>query len=383
MQWDIGMPNLGHTAESGVVQEWHRAVGERIAKGEILLTVESDKAAVEVEAPATGYLRCILHDAGAELPVGAPLAVLTATLEEAFAPPGNTPAPDMPASSTAPARPASTGPETAPGPAAPWGPRLRSTPLARRMMAEAGLDAETVHARTGADPIKRRHVEVSLAAASPAAAPAPAAARRAIARHVTEAWAVPTVRLVRRLEAGGLRDAARAAGATLTAALMWHLAGCLRRHPAMAAHWSEAGPQPQPSERINMAVDTPRGVLMPAIDAGAAATLGDLDKELRRIAAAARSGATGGLDLSPAGFALSNLGPLGIDQFDPILYAPQVAILGLGRLQQRLELTPAGILAREEITACLVIDHRALDGADGARFLATLQESLTAMTEPA
>ena len=379
MRWDIGMPNLGHTAESGTVQEWHRAPGDRIGKGDIVLTVESDKVAIDVEAPADGFLRAILHAAGSEVAIGTTLGVLTTTADEAWA------APDTATAQTATspaAAPGPTAPTAAPPPAAahPAQPRLRSTPLARRMVEAAGLSLQDVARATGADPIRKRDVEAVLAARTPAPAPAPApavaGARRAIARQVTQGWSVPTVRLVRDLEAGALARSARAAGVTLTAALLWHLAGALRRHPAVAAHWVGDGPVPQPAGLINVAVDTPRGVMMPLLDADEAEGLAGLAEALRAAADAARSGRAPG---APGGFTLSSLGGMGIDQFDPILYAPQVATLGLGRLHRTLHLTETGIEMREVMTATLVIDHRALDGADGARFLADLQAAIDAV----
>lgn len=379
MRWDIGMPNLGHTAESGIVQEWHCGPGDRIGKGDIVLTVESDKVAIDVEAPADGFLRAILHTAGSEVAIGTTLGVLTTTADEAWAAPEAAAAQAATSSPTAALGP--TAPTAAPSPAAahPAQPRLRSTPLARRMVEAAGLSLQDVARATGADPIRKRDVEAVLVARAPApaaAAPAAAGTRRAIARQVTQGWSVPTVRLVRDLEAGALARSARAAGVTLTAALLWHLAGALRRHPAVAAHWVGDGPVPQPAGLINVAVDTPRGVMMPLLDADAADGLAGLADALRAAADAARSGRAAG---APGGFTLSSLGGMGIDQFDPILYAPQVATLGLGRLRRTLHLTETGIEMREVMTATLVIDHRALDGADGARFLADLQAAIDAV----
>ncbi len=375
MRWDIGMPNLGHTADSGTVQSWHRNTGDRISKGDIVLTVESDKVAIDVEAPATGYLRAILHQAGTEVPIGTTLGLLTTGADEPWE---SAPLPEAAVGPSPHAAPATAPLESAVQ--SPVNPaqqqRIRVTPLARRIIETTGLTLRAVADATGADPIRKSDVEAVLNTSRAAAPPsATSSARRAIARQVTEGWTVPTVRLVRDLDAGTLGRAAKAAGVSLTAAVLWHLAGTLRLHPRIAAHWVGDGPVPQPTGKINIAVDTTRGVMMPLIDTDAAVSLADVAALLRAAADAARQGR---VVATPGGFTLSSLGSLGIDQFDPILYAPQIATLGLGRLRRTLELTDSGIQAREVMTATLVIDHRALDGADGARFLADLQASLVA-----
>jgi pyruvate dehydrogenase E2 component (dihydrolipoamide acetyltransferase) len=359
------MPNLGHTMESGKVVEWLKPVGAAVARGDLLAVVESDKVSMEVEAPVAGTVLAHLAELQAELPVGATIALIGEpgeTVEAAVPSPGTA----KPETAAAPAH-EPRGPSTATTPGTPR--RALASPLARSVAERLGVSLDRL---TGTGPdglIVRADVERVDGNDGAGRVVKLAGTRKRIAERMTRAWReIPMVPLVRELDVTAL--AASRAGVSWTALFARAAATTLVRHPRLNAWFRGDAIHERRDVDLAVAVALADDIAVPVLRAAHRRPLGDLASELDALIAAARSGALSGQAQVDATFTLSNLGALGIDSFQPIVDPPQVAILGLGRVR------PQG--DRRIVSATLVFDHRALDGADGARFLDDLSRALDA-----
>lgn len=372
-------PKLGLTVEHMEVVAWLRSVGDDVSAGDILLEVDADKSAVEIEAPGDGVLLEIRAEEGEEVTPGQVLGVV--------GPRGAVVAPEQ---TTELARDEGSFGPPSDGPSVVVDDRADevrpSSPAARRLARELGVDIGGV---TGSGPggrIVESDVEAAAgAAASTARASAPAGddrgleevvwtpIRRTTARRMAEsARTVAPVTLHRRADAtAALAEVARhrddGLRATVTHAVLWATAAALSRHPAMNAVWD--GERLMRSRRIDLglAVDLGDGLAAPVIPG--AGSLGM--KELAEAAAAAveraRSGSFNEADIAGGTFTVSNLGALGVEWFTPIINPPQVGMLGLGAVVEG------------KVYLSLTFDHRAIDGAPAARFLAEIADLIERM----
>jgi pyruvate dehydrogenase E2 component (dihydrolipoamide acetyltransferase) len=419
MAFDIVVPPLSQTADTLILTAWLKQPGDPVTKGEALFEVETDKAVLTVEAPASGVLQSVSAAPGTEVAIKSVIGTIVTAAEPAevsAAPRPNGRAQRVFASPRARGLAAqagvaleaigrATGPDgliverdvraylaevrAAPAPAEAAA-QPAATPVARRMAQAAGLDLNTLAAAPGSV-IKRADVAAALqqqASAPPAAAPASAlgstrvplsATRLTIARRLQAAaeTTVP-VTLTRDTDATELvalrerllldlpGDALRP---TYTDFLLSMLARCLPRHPHFNAHFDGAALEVFSAVHIGLAVDTERGLLVPVLRDVAGQGLTALAQARSALVARTLSGAVTPAELSGGTFTLTNLGALGIDAFTPVLNPPQVAILGVGRIRP-VALPVNGVLAaRQAMVLSLTFDHRAVDGAPAARFL--------------
>lgn len=352
----VGMPNLGHTMESGKVVAWLKPIGADVARGDLIAVVESDKVSMEVEAPAPGRILAHVAELQAEISVGSTIALIGA--------PGETidvaaPAATTPVQSTRTPVPATAQPTARTA-------RALASPLARSTAERLGVDLLSL-VGTGPDGLITRE-DVERAAPNnadvrivPLAGP-----RKRIAERMARAWReIPMVPLARELDVTELvKERARRGGVSWTALIARAVAMTLPRHPRLNAWFRGDAIHEARSIDLGIAVALPDDLAVPVLRGAQTKSLDAIAAELARLAAAARSGTLAGDAQAGATFTISNLGTLGIDSFQPIINPPQVAILGLGRVR-----AGDGI---QLMSATLVFDHRALDGADGARFLAEL-----------
>lgn len=396
MIWKVGMPNLGHTMEVGLVQEWTKDIGAAVERGECLALVESDKVSVEVEAPAPGLLLDILVDAGESVPVGATLALIGKKdeAEEARAVArdlrdGEGDGPSRQASASAePAQAERLDRATAVkdrGLVAGRGGqrRRRASPLALRLAKRHDVDVEAVSG-TGPKGLVVK-ADVTAAAAEPRQARRPqredrgmmprAGLRARIAERMAQSWReAPMVTLTRTLDVSAALGAPRslAEGLRINDLILAATARALARHRRLNAWMTAAGPEQRSDVDLAFAVALDDGLITPVIAGADELDIGDLSRRARDLAKRARSGKLQTADVADASFTVSNLGGLGIDTFSPILNPPQVGILGVGRVRPEPTLSERGVEFRPSVALSLVFDHRALDGADGARFLETM-----------
>jgi pyruvate dehydrogenase E2 component (dihydrolipoyllysine-residue acetyltransferase) len=341
---DVIMPALGMNQDTGRLVAWLRAEGERVARGEPIMEIETDKATVEVEAPADGVLAGITAREGDEVPVGQRVAVILR--------PGEVLA--------APARPA-------------------ASPLARRLAAEAGLDLAGLGGSGPGGAVKAADVARAAPAPPP---PAPPARERgiwpAMARRTAESWAaVPHFYLEREVDAGRLESwrasALRTAADVTITDLLVRLAGaCLPRHPLVNGRWDGSRTVASDGVHVGIAVAVEQGLLVPVVRDADRLTLAQVAARRADLVARAREGRLRPEDMSGATFTISNLGMYAVDAFSAIVDQPQAAILAVGRIRDGLVPADGVAQVRRRLRLTLSCDHRAVDGARAAAFLTDL-----------
>lgn len=392
----VVMPRLGWTMETGQVVEWLKREGERVEAGEILMLVEGDKAINEVEALESGVL---LFPSGAPgigdtVPIGTVLAYLTAPGETLPTESSDT----APAALAATATAASVGGSPAPVRERRRGPV--ASPRARRVARELGVSWEALIGSGISGRILERDVRAAIPAAVTAPPPPP---QPLIVPAVAQATGAAVRSATRRTIAGRmLASAQQTAPVTLTSEadvtelarlrgqLATDLAGtgqqvpayhdfimrltafALQEHPALNASLRDGEIVEHPEVNIGLAVDTPRGLLVPVVRDVPGKSVQRLATESTALIAAAQAGTLGGDAMRGGTFSISNLGMFGIDAFTPLIKLPECAILGLGRIVARPvvtdELTET-IAVRRMMTLSLTFDHRLVDGGPAARFL--------------
>lgn len=395
---DILMPRLSDTMTEGAVAAWHKKPGDAVAVGDLLLAVETDKALMEQEAYDAGVLAEILVPEGENVAIGTPIA----RLDDGS---GTATQPSMSASAPPSAPPPTTTQPTAPLPTAPEPPRatdrVAATPLVRRIAREQAIDLSTV---VGTGP-GGRIVRADLAGtAAPAAAAPPTSpptvveegrtevipfdvVRKTIATRMSEAAAVPTFTVTssaRVDEFLALRARINESPATgvrvsVNDLLLKAVGSALRAHPEINASYSPAGGGATILHRdvhIGVAMAAPSGLVVPVVQSADAATITSIAARVRDLSDRAAARRLSPAELTGGTFTVSNLGMFGVDHFAAIINPPQGAILAVGGISDDLVLTDGLVTSHRRISYTLTADHRIIDGADSARFLATITRLL-------
>lgn len=394
----FGMPSLGHTMETGRIVEWLKQEGDPLAKGEPLLVVETDKVTTEVEAPVDGVLVRLLAAADEERPIGATLALFSVpgeTLDESEIERLLAEESEAPATVT---------PEIAPSPvdrsvsvnrsgeARTSGERLKISPVARKLAAELGVDPATV---TGTGPRGRITKEDILGAASATgpATPSTLAAsaripltgiRGRVAERMFQSWnTIPRVTLTMQVDMSATVDLRESMleqwqeqhgqRISLNHLITRAVAVALTRHPRLNATLVDRVVNLHDQINIGVAVNLDEGLVVPVIRDATAKDLGQIASESLDLAQRARADKLQLDDVADATFTITNLGSTGVDLLTPIISPPQVAILGVGRIQPRPLVVENELAVRSTAHLCLVFDHRALDGVPAGEFLQELQ----------
>jgi len=415
---EFRMPSLGADMEDGVFVEWRVEAGARVERGQVVCVVETQKGAIEVEIWDAGTLARMIAEPGQRIPVGQALAIVAADGEDwravaaasvAAAPAPTAAPPTVPSAAPTPraagAAPAPQAPVARP--AAPARLPPRASPAARKRAAELGVDLDALAAVTGGAPISVADVERAAGAPAPppslppspppvpAAAPtaavpasqSPEAAMRAaiaaaMARSKRE---IPHYYLGTEIDVEAAHQwlerynaAQPLAGRVLFAALALR-AVALALHEVPDLNGQFADGRFRRSEAIHIGVVTSLrggGIVVPAVHDADRLALPELMASLRDVLARARSGRLRSSDLADSTITVTNLGDLGVETVYGVIYPPQVALVGLGRVVARPVVRDGAIVAARTLTATLSGDHRVTDGLSGARFLAALRERL-------
>jgi len=390
MAISVVMPALELAQETGKLVCWRKKEGERVSKGEPLLEIETDKAVVEIEAPAEGILAGIRAQEGAVVPVGQTIAWILSPGETVPA----VAAHSRPASGRALDRPPQTASSTAAAPKTelPNAP-AKISPKARRLAREQGVDISRLR---GSGPEGEILASDVLAAAESKVAShvdaawggaALGAVARLMAERTTKSWTtVPHFFVTRDIDVGALvqarermpsaAGAAPAARPSHTDLLIALVAAVLPRHPRLNASWTGDGIRLNPEINIAVAVAVEEGVVAPVIhNVAALKTIAELSALRRELAERARAGRLRPADISGATFTISNLGMHGVDSFTAIINPPQAAILAVGRIADRIVAESGLPVVRRMMTLTLSCDHRVIDGARAAAFLEDLNET--------
>jgi len=403
MPIQVLMPALSPTMTEGNLAKWLKKEGDVIKSGDLIAEIETDKATMEFEAVEEGILGRILVPGGSQgVAVNQPIALMLAEGEDKAALdhlPAAVPAAAAPEKLTAAAAPAAP-PPSSPAHAATAGGRIFATPLAKRIAKENGVDLRTVSGSGPHGRIVKADIEAASAAPStalPAAAarPAPPAApasgtytevpltamRKVIARRLTEAkQTVPHFYLtvdykLDKLLALRSELNQRGDGVKLSVNdfIIRAVALGLRKVPAANASFSETAIRLYDEVDISVAVATPAGLLTPIIRHADQKGLAAISSEMKALAAKAKDGKLKPEEFQGGGFSISNLGMYGIKDFAAIINPPQGCILAVGAGEQR-PVVIDGALAIATVMSCtLSVDHRVVDGAIGAEFLAALR----------
>jgi pyruvate dehydrogenase E2 component (dihydrolipoamide acetyltransferase) len=370
MPFEIRVPRLGWSMETGVFVRWLKANGDTVRVGEALYELEGEKATQEIEAVDAGVLR-IPPDAplaGSEVAVGALLGYLTGDNEPI--PRDVTVSIEAPSASHEPERRESSLTTNA---AVVERSRIVATPRARRIGEEVGVDWKALEGTGRNGRIRECDVRSAGTKTPGASASGSLGRRKTIAQRMlassqqtapvtltTRADATHLVSLRQQFKAtGGLTPSYTDIVAKLTAV-------ALSQHPVMAGG-------PATELNIGMAVDTKQGLVVPVLRNVAGQSLMHLAAQSQELVEKARAGKLSADDMSGGVFTITNLGNYGIDAFTPIINLPQTAILGLGAVRREaVVLEDDRIVPRDQITLSLTFDHRLVDGAPAARFLQTL-----------
>jgi len=396
MAFSVVMPALEMAQETGKLIAWRKQEGDRVTKGEPLLEIETDKAVVEVEAPADGILAGVKAAAGADIPVGQTIAWIVAPGE---APPveSESAVPAARAGSHAKAGPSQAGATQASSVASAPASGAKISPKARRLAKELGIDLATVRASGPGGEILAS--DVQAAASAPAAArpqksasiEVPSSLGRIMAERTTQSWTtVPHFFVSRDVEATGLNEyrarivteieSSHQVRITHTDLLVALAARVLLEHPRLNASWTAEGIRLHDHVNMGIAIAVNDGVVAAVIPNAHVASLAEIATQRRDVAERARAGKLRPVDIADATFTISNLGMYHVDQFSAIITPPQAAILAVGGIADRVVAVRGQPAVRPMMTLTVSCDHRVADGARAARFLSDLAE---ATREPA
>ena len=432
MATKVIMPKLSPTMEEGQISRWLKKEGDKVAMGEPLAEIDTDKATMEMQALANGVLRKILITDGQSAPLGQLIAVIgeadediSSLLSEAPtpAPAQKEPAPPKPAepspapapapqaqAAAAGAAPAPNGRQSQPTPAPAASGRLIVSPLAARMAAESGLDLRSVQGSGPGGRIIKKDIEAALS--QPQAAPAPQRYPRAVepARFqpapvaaasayrdepATQIRQTIAKRLVTSLgpvqhffhttenemdRASEMRKGINALDPDLKISvndiIVKVAAAALMQHPEVNASFQEKFVRYYEHADIGVAVAIEDGLITPVVRAADQKSLSQIAAEVRELADRARSKRLKPEEYTGATFSVSNLGMFGIDEFTAVINPPEGAILAVGAMTPKPVVRDNEIVVRQIMRVTMSCDHRVIDGATGAKFLQTFKKIL-------
>jgi pyruvate dehydrogenase E2 component (dihydrolipoamide acetyltransferase) len=415
---EITMPRLSDTMEEGTLAAWLKQPGDQVHRGDLLAEIETDKATMELEAFEEGVLERVLVQEGETVPIGQPIAVIGSGAGDGAAapPPASTPAEAASRIETAPevetpaARPAEP---SAPHPAPPADRPVKASPMARAIARDQGIDLATV---TGSGPGGRvvkadveavaagdggRAVAAPAPAAPPPAAPAPAAPatappaaddveevpltsmRKTVARRLVESMqSAPHFYLTIQVDVDALlelraelnrRLADEGTKLSVNDLLVKACAVTLRTHPEINVSWGGDKILRHRRVHVGIAVAVEGGLIVPVVRDADQKSVSQISREAKALIERARAGKLRPEEFTGGTFTISNLGMFGIDQFTAVINPPEAAILAVGATTAEPVVHDDRLATRQRMKLTMSIDHRAVDGATGAQFLAGLK----------
>jgi len=410
------MPALGMAQETGKILRWLKAEGEMLRAGEPVMEIETDKAVVEIEAPASGILSHVMAGEGDEVPVGQPVALILAEGETAPEPAPVSAAPTA-SRKTAPVGKGSVAASPvaariaakhhldltrikpkggriekddvlalldSAGAAVP-GERVRASPKARRLAAQRGVDLAALAGSGPAGAVLTADLP-GMATVSEEGIPTREAMSntwRLMAERVTQAWTqVPHFYLLRELRADGLMDwldevrQGAQVKVTFTDLLVHLVAESLKVHPNVNSAWQGGSIVRQAEINIGLAMAVANGLVVPVVHRADTLGLEEIADRRTQLIERANAGRLHLDDIQGGSFTISNLGMYGVDAFNAILNASQAAILAVGKIADRVVAVGGKPEVHPTVFLSLTCDHRLVDGARGAQFLQTVAERI-------
>lgn len=417
MATKVHMEALSPTMEEGRLVTWLKKEGDQVKEGDVLAEIETDKATMELVARGSGVLRKHMIAEGASAPVGTVIGVIANADEDIAGIAGDTSAP-APAADAEPsaktaakteapkpetqAPPAATATQAPPAPPAPTngGGRVKASPLAKRLAAEAGLELKSVQGSGPGGRITKRDIEAAATQPPPAAGRAPARPasgadyedvpltqmRKTIAKRLaTSIGPIPTFYLTIEVDMTHLQGARERVNARLEAQgikvsindfIIKAVAAALRQHPEVNAQWTDTAIRRFNRVHIGVAVAVEDGLITPIVRDADQLGVAEISQQVRELAKRARDRKLQPDEYTGATFSISNLGMFGIDEFTAIINPPEAAILAVGRVEDKVVAHFGEIIAQPRMRVTMSCDHRVIDGATGAKFLQTLRQYL-------
>jgi len=371
---------LGHTMDTGRIVEWHATEGAAIEEGQLLVSIETDKAVVDVESPVSGVLLRLVGEVEREYDVGDTLAWIGEAGEKV--------------------------PEESAGqPKAPVADRQAAsnvTPVAQRLADRHGIDAGALQGTGPGGRVTKEDVQRAIDVGAPKAAEPVdeppthgvdviplAGIRRTTAErlgknwseapHVTEGIEVDfsAIQSARAAKSDVWRDK-HGAAPTINDFVLKATVEALKLHPQLNAALIDGAIHQYRGINLGVAIDIEAGLVVPVIRGADKLDALKIASSVRELADRARAGKLAPNDFADGTFTVTNLGGLGVDWFTPVLNPPQCAILGVGRVRRVAVFEGESIVARDRATLVLTFDHRAIDGAPCARFLGDLRSLIEA-----
>ena len=392
MSVEIPMPRLSQTTDEVKLIRWLVAVGDLVAKGQALCEVENDKTTMEVESFAAGTVLRLAGEPESMISAGTVIAVLGEAGERAAAAPAAAAVPGAGERAAAPAPKASPAAAPAPAAGAPGAAAaakdVLATPLVRNLARKQGVDLSRVHGSGARGLITRADLEAYVPGAVPAAAAARevplSAHQRAVARAVTAAKTqVPHYYLKVRIGADRLRAWREANGradgtkVAVDAVLAWACARALLRHPRLNGTFTGELLRLESRVHLGIAVAAGEELHVPVIHGAEGKSIHEIDRELSLLAGKAKAGGLAGAEVTGGSFTITNLGMYPVEEFAAVLNVPQLAIVAAGRMAQEIAVSDDGSFrVRSALTLTGSFDHRAINGAQGAAFLAEIKRIL-------
>jgi pyruvate dehydrogenase E2 component (dihydrolipoamide acetyltransferase) len=404
MPIEVILPKVDMDMETGTIEAWHVKEGDQVRQGDTIFEIGTNKAVMEVEAPATGAIRNIKAETGVPISVGTPVAWIYLDGEAA-----TTPSEPAAAAATVAAATSLSKTEAPAAPViavAPTSSGLRATPLARRIARQNGLDLKTVagtgpRGRVSEADVKRHLEQRPRCAPAQEVRPAPApsanasegrlqpfsAIRRIVANRLSESMrTAPHFYLTSEIEMSAARDllgrlAKRherigAPKPSLTVLIARVAARILRDHPVINA--STEGEATRFHERIDIGIAMERDgeLVVPVLRDAGSMDMPAMTREFARLREGMAKRTLTPAELGGGTFTISNLGMYGVDSFTAIINPPQGAILAVGRTVDKPVGRDGQIVLRPMANLTLSSDHRIVDGVAAARFMADLREAL-------
>jgi pyruvate dehydrogenase E2 component (dihydrolipoyllysine-residue acetyltransferase) len=391
------MPTLGSDMTEGTLVEWKKKMGDRVVKGEIIAEVDTEKAAIEIESFHTGVIEQLIVKPGERVPVGTVMAIIREegtqaqpdVQDPASTPPLQAVSPEKPVSAPPPAPPSIAAPVTEPG-------RLRISPAARKLAAELAVDPAFVQG-TGPggaitlDDIRRGAQAQGQQPSAPPVFAGKSGDRQARMRQTIAAAMARSKREIPHYYLSTTIDMGRAMTwlkqenlrRPVTDRLLYGVllikavALALRQVPELNALWKENVAVQSPDIHVGVAVSIRQGGLVaPAIHHTEKRSLGEIMSSFQDVVKRARAGTLRSSELSDPTITVTSLGEQGVETVFGVIYPPQVALVGFGKIAERPWSIEGQVVSRPVVTASLSADHRVTDGHRGGIFLSAVDRLL-------
>jgi pyruvate dehydrogenase E2 component (dihydrolipoamide acetyltransferase) len=426
MPFTLTMPKLSPTMDEGTITKWRKQEGDLVKAGDVLFDVATDKATVEYNAIDDGYLRKILITEGKEAKVNQPVAIFTATKDESiegYQPEGLQPEiKKEPASEAAKSSEEKTVPQKEEPPkgafmqqpafvpeppyeqyvfpysTGPLPERVKASPLARKLAREKGIDLTTVKGTGPQDRITSRDLDLgqpdALVTFGRREMPSLPSGeyeeesltpmRKAIAQRLQQSKTyIPHFYVTQEIDAEPIlsqREQLKAVGlkVTFNDMIVRAAALALREHPEVNSGYNSVNASIIRFKTIDIsiAVSVPAGLITPIVRYADFKNLGQISSEVKLLAQKAKDGKLAREEYMGGSFTISNLGMFGVSEFKGIINPPQAAILCVSGIEEKPVVRKGAVVPGKVMMVTLAADHRVIDGADGAKFIKTLQKYL-------